>query len=79
MGTIRPPSDDQLQKTTELDQLMIPGTVVRKTSGKPFKSGEKLATVLSRTVSPVTGRLALTSSDCEGFVEILQCEIVRHP
>jgi hypothetical protein len=51
------------------------GKQVYKHSGKPFKSGELLATVNGIIIHPVTNREAFTFSDCEGYVECIKCEL----
>lgn len=45
------------------------GQQVKKISGKPFKSGQKLNTVSCMMIHPITGRQAFGFNDDETFVE----------
>jgi len=46
---------------------------VRKKSGKPFKSGEKINTVKDTTINPRTGKPAFTFFEDDSVVDQCQC------
>lgn len=51
------------------------GRRVVKRSGKPFKSGEKVATVKSVTGNPHSGKLAFTFEEDDSCVDVYQCVV----
>lgn len=52
------------------------GDAVRKTSGKPFKSGHKVNIVSGITTNPNTGRPAFTFEDDDSIVDCWICDKV---
>lgn len=52
------------------------GKQVRKVSGKPFKSKEKLNTVTAVAVHPITGHLAFTFAEDDSQVECFRTSLV---
>lgn len=50
---------------------------VRKISGKPFKSKEKINTVKAITVNPYTGLIAYSFLEDDSIVDLKQCEPIN--
>lgn len=50
------------------------GVRVKKSSGKPFKSGHKVNTVAGLTCNPNTDELAYTFVEDDSIVDCKQCE-----
>lgn len=51
------------------------GQKIRKQSGKPFKSGDKLGTPVEIVTHPFTGRPAFIMKDDGTVVECVKCEV----
>jgi hypothetical protein len=56
------------------DLFIRVGDKVIKKSRKPFKSGEKVATVKNVTVNPYTNRTAFSFIEDESVVDAHQCK-----
>lgn len=54
-----------------------PGMKVKKISGKPFKSGNKIGTVKDMIVHPITLQWALLFEEDDSYVEAKQCEVAE--
>lgn len=54
--------------------MVQPGTKVVKISRRPFKSGEKIATVKELTVNPYTDREAYSFEEDDSVVEVRMCK-----
>lgn len=50
---------------------------VRKVSGKPFKSGEKVNTVKGECIHPTTNKECWTFVEDDSYVEKFRCEEVQ--
>jgi hypothetical protein len=52
------------------------GLAVLKPSGKPFKSGNKVNTVIGTRVHQITGRLCFVFMEDDSHVECFRCETI---
>ena len=58
------------------DVPLVIGTKAVKYSGKPFKSGLKVGTILGLTENPHTGKVAYTFEEDGSVVDAYQCKVV---
>jgi hypothetical protein len=61
-------------KTISVEEAhLLIGKPVSKKSGKPFKSGNKVNTVLGLTTNPATGKVAYTFLEDDSVVDAFIC------
>lgn len=59
------------------DKFIHVGDKVLKKSRKPFKSGEKVATVKIVTINPYTNRTAFAFIEDDSIVDAFQCKKIE--
>lgn len=62
-------------KAKEPDPTLL-GRKVSKQSGRPFKSGEKTATISGYTFNDMTKKLAFTFEEDDSNVECFRCTLI---
>lgn len=53
------------------------GSQVKKKTGKPFKSGNKIGTIIGTCTHPVTNRMCFTFKEDDSYVEAFRCRKVN--
>lgn len=64
--------------TTHKNPPLPIGTKVRKTSSKPFKSGEKVNTIKGYTTHPKLNVPCYTFEEDESYVEVRRCIEIKN-